>query len=131
MLVVDSTVWIDCFNGVKSVYPAYLHNMVDQQPILVGDWILVQELQGFGNEIDFDQAWRAPGEYLQAEMDNPALVGFQRASNNRRLQHKGIPVQKTIDSLIVTVCIENEHELLHSHNHFDSHEAHPGLNEIH
>jgi hypothetical protein len=47
MLIVDSTVWIDYFNGAENVHMDYLHNIVDQLPILVGDLILAEVLQGF------------------------------------------------------------------------------------
>jgi predicted nucleic acid-binding protein len=129
MLVVDSTVWIDYFNGVENPHTDYLHNMVDQQPVLVGDLILAEVLQGFRDDADFEQARRALGKYLQAEMVNPALA-LQSARNCRLLRHKGITVRKTIDSLIATYCIENEHELLHTDSDFDGYETHLGLKVI-
>jgi predicted nucleic acid-binding protein len=130
MLVVDSTVWIDYFNGSENDHTDYLHNIVDQLPILVGDLILAKVLQGFRNDADFEQARRALGKFLQAQMVNPVLA-LQSAHNYRLLQRKGITVRKTIDSLIATFCIENEHELLHTDSDFDGYEAHLGLNVIH
>ena len=122
MLVVDSTVWIDYFNGAENPYTDYLHDMVDQQPILVGDLILAEVLQGFRDDADFEQARRALGKYIQAEMVNPALA-LQSARNYRLLRRKGITVRKTIDSLIATYCIENEHELLHTDSDYEGYEA--------
>jgi predicted nucleic acid-binding protein len=129
MLVVDSTVWIDYFNGAENPRTDYLHNIVDQQPILVGDLILAEVLQGFRDDADFEQARRALGKYIQAEMVNPALA-LQSAHNYRLLRRKGITVRKTIDSLIATYCIENEHELMHTDSDFDGYEAHLGLKVI-
>ena len=130
MLIVDSTVWIDYFNGVENPHTDYLHTIVDQQPIIVGDLILAEVLQGFRNDSDFEQARRVLGKYLQADMVNPALA-LQSARNYRLLRRKGITVRKTIDSLIATYCIENEHELLHTGSDYDRYEAHLELKVIH
>jgi len=47
MLVVDSTVWVDYFNGVGNLQTDYLERIADQAPILIGDLILAEVLQGF------------------------------------------------------------------------------------
>jgi len=70
------------------------------------------------------------GKYLQVEMVSPALA-LQSARNYRLLRRKGITVRKTIDSLIATFCIENEHELLHTDSDFDGYEKHLGLRVVH
>jgi len=108
MLVVDSTVWIDYFNGVESPQTDYLHQIADQTPILVGDLILAEVLQGFREDSDFETARRALGKYIQVGMVNPELA-LQSARNFRLLRRQGVTVRKTIDSLIATYCIENEH----------------------
>ena len=123
MLVVDSTVWIDYFNGLENPQTDYLDQIVDRTPILVGDLILAEVLQGFRDDSDFEEARRALSKYIQVEMVNPELA-LQSARNYRLLRRKGITVRKTIDSLIATYCIENEHDLLHKDNDFDGYEKH-------
>jgi predicted nucleic acid-binding protein len=123
MLVVDSTVWIDYFNGLENPQTDYLDQIVDRTPILVGDLILAEVLQGFRDDSDFEEARRALSKYIQVEMVNPELA-LQSARNYRLLRRKGITVRKTIDSLIATYCIENEHDLLHNDNDFDGYEKH-------
>ncbi len=123
MLVVDSTVWIDYFNGLENPQTDYLDQIVDRTPILVGDLILTEVLQGFRDDSDFEEARRALSKYIQLEMVNPELA-LQSARNYRLLRRKGITVRKTIDSLIATYCIENEHDLLHNDNDFDGYEKH-------
>ena len=130
MLVVDSTVWVDYFNGVENPQTNYLEKIADQVPILIGDLILTEVLQGFRDDADFEKARRAFGKYLQVEMVSPALA-LQSARNYRLLRRKGITVRKTIDSLIATYCIENEHELLHTDSDFDGYEKHLGLRVMH
>jgi predicted nucleic acid-binding protein len=123
MLIVDSTVWIDYFNGLENPQTDYLDQIVDRTPILVGDLILAEVLQGFRDDSDFEEARRALSKYIQVEMVNPELA-LQSARNYRLLRRKGITVRKTIDSLIATYCIENEHDLLHKDNDFDGYEKH-------
>ncbi len=130
MLVVDTTVWIDYFNGVENPQTDFLHAVLDKTPILVGDLILTEVLQGFRHDPDFEQVRRALGKFTQAGMVNPALA-VQSARNYRFLRQKGVTVRKTIDSLIATFCIENEHELLHNDSDFDGYEKHLGLRVVH
>ena len=130
MLIVDSTVWIDYFNGLENPQTDYLNNILDKTPILVGDLILAEVLQGFRHDPHFETARRTLGKFLQVEMVNPALA-VQSARNYRFLRQKGVTVRKTIDSLIATYCIENDHELLHNDNDFDGYEKHLGLRVVH
>jgi predicted nucleic acid-binding protein len=130
MLIVDSTVWVDYFNGVDHPQTDYLHQMVDKTPILIGDLILAEVLQGFRDDTDFETARRIFGKFIQVAMVNPDLA-LQSARNYRLLRSKGITVRKTIDSLIATYCIENEHDLLHNNSDFDGYEKHLGLSVIH
>jgi len=130
MLIVDSTVWVDYFNGIKNQQTDYLYQIADKTPILIGDLILAEVLQGFRNDTDFETARRIFGKFLQVEMVNPTLA-VQSARNYRLLRRKGITVRKTIDSLIATYCIENEHDLLHNDSDFDGYEKHLGLSVLH
>ena len=130
MLIVDSTVWVDYFNGVENPQTDYLEKIADKALILIGDLILAEVLQGFRDDADFEKARRAFGKYLQVEMVNPALA-LKSARNYRLLRRKGITVRKTIDSLIATYCIENDHELLHTDSEFDGYEKHLELRVVH
>jgi predicted nucleic acid-binding protein len=130
MLLVDSTVWVDYFNGIVNSQTDYLHQVVDKAPILVTDLILAEVLQGFRDDTDFEKARRIFAKYIQVEMVNPELA-LQSARNYRLLRRKGITVRKTIDSLIATYCIENEHDLLHNDSDFDGYEQHLELSVIH
>jgi predicted nucleic acid-binding protein len=130
MLVVDSTVWIDYFNGRVTPQTDYLHNAVASIPILVGDLILTEVLQGFRQDADFEAARQAMGKFSQASLVNSALA-VQSARNFCFLRQKGITVRKTIDSLIAAYCIENSHDLLHSDADYDPYEQFLGLSVIH
>lgn len=130
MLVVDTSVWVDYFNGVENPQTNFLHSILDATPILIGDLILAEVLQGFRHDPDFEKVRRTLGKFMQASMVNPALA-VQSARNYRFLRQKGITVRKTIDSLIATFCIENDHQLLHNDSDFDGYEELLGLQVIH
>ena len=130
MLVVDTTVWIDYFNGVENPETNFLNTVVETTPILMGDLILAEVLQGFRYDPDFEKVRRALGRYLQVNMVNQELA-VQSTRNFRFLRQKGITIRKTIDSLIATYCIENDHELLHNDSDFDGYEKYLGLKVIH
>lgn len=130
MLLVDSTVWIDYFNGANTSQAEFLNRVLDRFPILVGDLILAEVLQGFRSDKDFEAALRALAKFTQAQMVTPAMA-MQSARNYRLLRQRGVTVRKTIDCLIATYCIENDHELLHNDRDFDGFEQHLGLLVVH
>jgi len=125
-LLVDSSVWIDYFNGDDTSQTNYLDQALGQIEIVVGDLILTEVLQGFRLKRDFEIARDALLKFPVLEM-----VGIQSAltsaHNYRDLRRKGITVRKTIDCLIATFCIETGLELLHSDHDFDPFEEHLGL----
>ncbi len=130
MLLVDSTVWIDYFNGRANPQADFLDRALDDRLILVGDLILAEVLQGFKSEAEFEQALRALRQFQPASLVSPELA-IQSARNYRLLRSQGVTVRKTIDCLIATFCIENEAELLHRDSDFDGFEQHLGLRVIH
>jgi predicted nucleic acid-binding protein len=130
MLVVDTSVWIDYFNGVKNPQTDFLDTVLGNTPIIIGDLILAEVLQGFRHDPDFEKVRRTLGKFMQVSMVTPALA-VQSARNYRFLRQRGITVRKTIDSLIATYCIENDHQLLHNDSDFDGYEKHLGLRVVH
>ncbi|MFN8387743.1 MAG: PIN domain nuclease [Anaerolineales bacterium] len=130
MLLVDTSVWVDYFNGVKNPQTDHLDENMDRTPILVGDLILAEVLQGLRSDSDFEKVHRILGKFAQVNMVDTALA-VQSARNFRLLRQKGITVRKTIDSLIAAYCIENDHQLLHNDSDFDGYEKHLGLQVVH
>ena len=129
MIVVDSSVWIDYFNGVETRETALLEGVLGRRPIVVGDLILVEVLQGFRAEQDVRRA-RAALDTLIFESMVGRDMALKSASNYRALRAKGVTVRRTIDMLIATFCMEKEHSLLHSDRDFDPIEEHLGLETV-
>ena len=123
---VDSSVWIDYFRGTASPQTDHLDALLGREPVVVGDLVLAEVLQGFTTERDFNQALRLFGslDVVEVAGRDAAILA---ARNFRRLRELGSTVRKTIDTLIATRCIENGLSLLYSDRDFDPFVQHLGL----
>lgn len=126
MWIVDSSVWIDYFNGTITPQTNILNAALGQQPIGLGDIILCEVLQGYRAQRDFEAAQRALLQFPIYSIGGTELA-IKSAKNFRNLRQKGITVRKTIDCLIATFVIERGFFLLHSDRDFEPFEAHLGL----
>ena len=126
MIVADTSVWIDYANGVLSEQTDMLDRELGQNRIATGDLIIVEFLQGFCNEKQYQIA-----KNMMDSLEYHDFVGkevaVKAAQNFRKLRKKGITVRKTIDVLIATFCIEYGFELLHNDRDFDPMESILGL----
>ena len=52
MIVVDSSVWIDYFNGAETRETGLLDGLLGIEPVVIGDLILAEVLQGFRADDD-------------------------------------------------------------------------------
>ena len=125
-LVVDSSVWIDYFNGQKSAETDALDAALSVEEILIGDLILAEVLQGFRKESDFHMAQELLNHFSTVSMLGPDMA-IKSAANYRKLRQQGITVRKTIDVMIATYCIEHALPLLYSDLDFDPMVQHLGL----
>ncbi|UZW57912.1 PIN domain nuclease (plasmid) [Sphingobium sp. JS3065] len=129
MILVDSSVWIDFFRGRPSRETDILDELLGQEPLLIGDLVLAEVLQGFSADRDFKHAYRLLGSLELIEIGGREIA-LQAARNFRSLRARGITVRKTIDTLIATRCIEAGINLLHDDRDFDPFTEHLGLNAI-
>ena len=118
MIIVDSSVWIDYFNGIPTWQTDSLDNYLSNVPVVIGDLILTEVLQGLRSDKDYETAktflctlpFRQMGGYN---------VAIQSAQNYRLLRKAGVTVRKTIDIIIATFCIMEGLTLLHDDRDFD------------
>ncbi|MEJ2750132.1 MAG: PIN domain nuclease [Anaerolineae bacterium] len=124
--LVDSSVWIDYFNGVSTPQTDYLEG---KEFIVVGDPILVEVLQGFRQEKDFAAARDSLLKFPVLTIGGQEMA-LKSASHYRLLRSSGITIRKTIDCLIATFCIESNFSLLHTDRDFEPFVTHLGLKTI-
>lgn len=129
MIVVDSSVWIDYFNGVVTDQTDRLDASLSGELVVMGDIILAEVLQGFKRDSDFRKAKQLLDALVFKEMLGRELA-VKSAQNYRRLRKKGVTVRKTVDVMIATFCIEKGLALLHSDKDFDPMTKHLGLRSV-
>lgn len=126
MLLVDSSVWVDYFNGQSTRETDHLDRLLGIEPVAIGDLILVEVLQGFRDDRSYDAA-----KELLSTLTAYDLLGADRsiavAENCRKLRKKGVTVRKTTDAIIATFCIEKRFPLLFSDRDFHPFVKHLGL----
>ena len=98
MIFVVTSTWIDYFNDVNASHTDNLDRLLQSTRIATGDLVISELLRGFRDEKDY-----------------------------RFLRRKGLPIRKTINSIIATFCIANGFELIHNDAAFDPFEEHLGL----
>ncbi|WYD80391.1 MAG: PIN domain nuclease [Candidatus Electrothrix gigas] len=126
MILVDSSVWIDYFNGQATWQTEMLDQLLQQVPVYTGDLILTEVLQGFRKDSDYAKAKETLSILPCKELGGSA-VAVAAADNYRTLRKKGVTVRKTIDMIIGTFCIMNSISLLHDDRDFDPLALHLGL----
>lgn len=129
MILVDSSVWIDLLNNVITEPVTRLRQLIPYSPILVGDLILCEVLQGLRTEAQARLVERSLGRFEAVSLLDPALA-VKTAANYRFLRRQGVTVRKTIDLIIGTFCIECGHTLLHNDRDFEPMENLLGLQTV-
>lgn len=129
MILVDSSVWIDYFRGVATPQTERLDSLLDSEPLAIGDLILIEVLQGFASDRDFNQAKKLLTSLVMIELGGQEIA-IQAAKNYRKLRALGITARKTIDTVIATRCIASGYTLLHSDRGFDPFITHLGLRSV-
>ncbi|OYV35969.1 MAG: VapC toxin family PIN domain ribonuclease [Thiomonas sp. 20-64-5] len=127
MILVDSSVWIDFFNGRTASHTGNLALLLDDMaPVAVADLVLFEVLRGFRHERD----------YLAARKTMTALTviaiggednALQAAQHDRLLRAMGYTIRRAVDVLQASYCIDHDYALLHNDTDFDVMENLRGL----
>jgi predicted nucleic acid-binding protein len=123
LIFVDSSVWVDYFNGKDSAETDCLDKLLGKEPIGIGDLVLIEVLQGFKHDKDYDTAKELLTSLKVFTLGGQDIV-IKSADNFRLLRKRGITVRKTIDVLIATFCIGKDLPLLYSDKGFESFHQH-------
>ena len=117
MILVDTSVWIDYFNGANNRYTDNLDSALEEGAVAIGDLIFLEILQGFKTDRDYSRAKTTLESLDQFEMFGHRMA-LKCAENYRALRRKGKAIRKTTDVIIATFCIENQLPLLFSDRDF-------------
>jgi predicted nucleic acid-binding protein len=126
LIVVDSSVWIGALRGQRTPSVLRLLELSRQEPLIVGDLVMAEVLQGARDELHASRIEHNFRQYsLQSMVSDRIAVAA--AANYRAMRARGKTVRKTIDVLIGTFCILGGHRLLHDDRDFDVMEELLGL----
>jgi len=81
MILVDSSVWIDYFNGYNTTETTELDLLLGVEPIAIGDIILTEVLQGFRSDKDYQIAyWDLDKKQIEKSLNPNPCLGFTSRS---------------------------------------------------
>ena len=131
MILVDSSVWIDYFRNVANEQANALDALLDSEPVILGDLILTEILQGFADDDQFKLVQRLfDSQSITTIVLGSHEIAIKAAKNHRTLRALGVTLHKTIHTIIATRCIEDKLTLLHSDRDFDPFVKHLGLRSL-
>lgn len=125
MIVVDTTVWADWFNGMTRPEVDRLDHALGRQDAGLVPVILTEVLQGFRSDRGFERARRLLVQLPVLTLDTEGHVAAARLF--RRLRSKGITVPGTMDCVIAQTCIAAGVELLSTDQDFAAIARHTAL----
>ena len=119
-MLVDTSVWIDYFNGYASPQADYLADAIDAAvPVVIPGLVLTEILLGLRSEAD---ATRIAG--LLSVYDPAPMLGrddyIEAAAIYRQCRGRGYTIRSTVDCLIAQVCLRNDYPLLSKDRDFEA-----------
>lgn len=120
MILVDSSVWIDYFRGLRNQQTEQLDDWLDQPEVLIGvaDLVVFEVLRGFTSEKERQVAKRLL-QTLEVLEIGGWDAAIEAAEHYVQLRAKGYTISSPIDVLLASYCITHDHLLLHRDADFD------------
>lgn len=126
MIMVDTSVWIDYFNGQDTPHTQQLDNYLQFAQVAICDVVLMEILQGFRSQNDYLQAKTSLEKLPCFEILNKSNA-IEFANLYRHLRTKGITIRKSNDVMIAGFCIHHNLPLLFCDRDFMPFMTHLGL----
>ena len=117
MLLVDTSVWIDYFHGVKNSNSDRLKVAINSSDdIGVCGIVCMEVLQGVRREKELAVVRSIIDDLLYLPEERSTYIFG--ADIYRFLRKKGLTIRKPVDCVIAAVCIENSAFILHNDRDF-------------
>ena len=120
MILVDSSVWIDFFNGASNSAVDRLDALLSDtsSTLATADLVVYEILRGFRSSRLLVDAQELLSELTQVELGGLSHA-IQAADHYRALRSLGYSLRSPIDVLLASYCITHGHLLLHRDADFD------------
>lgn len=129
-VLVDTSVWIDAFNGKTNWQTELLRYLIDSNSRIVLCPIIVQEiLQGIRQDAEFVHVKYVLSGFELLHVD-PLEAAYGAADLYRAVRKKGVTIRKSNDCLIAYYAIASKVFLLHNDVDFSKIVQHTSLAEI-
>jgi predicted nucleic acid-binding protein len=120
VILVDTSVWIDYFNGFASIEADFLTLCIGElRPVVLAGLVLTETLQGVRDAQQAEQARRVLSAFALA----PELTRSDyehAAAIYRTCRAAGTTPRSAIDCLIAQLCLRHGYELLTRDRDFDA-----------
>jgi len=124
--IVDTTVWIDFFQGKNTPETGILEQMLTAgEDICICGVILTEVLQGIRDDADYSKIASRFEAFLFLPMHHQTFV--RAAQMYRKLRSRGTTIRNAVDCMIAAVAIEHDIPLLHHDRDFGRIAQHCGL----
>lgn len=112
MILIDSSVWIEYFNGNKSEANDRLSNLLmnNSEKISMADVILLEVIQGIRDDSKYEKVKHHLLIFTLFTYNHLGIY-IQASDIYRTCRKKGITIQSTIDTIIASICMQNNLEL--------------------
>jgi len=118
-LIVDTSVWIDFFNGIQNKHTDLLTDAIKSDILIfLHSIILMEILQGFRSDRNHAEVKDIILSY-NFVFEDPVPDAIGASDLYRSLKKKGVTIRKSIDCLIAHSAIKNGLPLLHRDRDFD------------
>tara|TARA_B110000438_G_scaffold254468_1_gene260719 strand:+ start:687 stop:1082 length:396 start_codon:yes stop_codon:yes gene_type:complete len=118
MTIVDTSVWIDFFEGGSHWTKERLKLKIeDRESLVYTDIILLEIVQGIRERADRDKIEKSFRDLILAKQKRSTIMFA--AEIYQDLQRKGIRIRSIIDCLIAATAIETGATILHKDRDFD------------
>jgi predicted nucleic acid-binding protein len=129
-IVVDTSVWIDFFNGQATKEVIFLRASIrEDKPIHLTPTIIQEILQGIRDDKMYNEILSLL-ESFPLISPNPLNDAIGAANLYRELRKKGVTIRKSNDYLIGHICIRSESHLLFRDRDFETIAKHTNLKTI-
>ena len=118
-ILVDTSAWVDFFNGFSSAARVCLRNLLEtEEEVCISDYILAETLQGFRDDTEFETA-KEHLLHLPILSLRTTELYISAAQLYRSCRKRGITIRNTADCLIAQTAIEHGVPLLHNDKDFN------------
>lgn len=129
MIIADTGIWIDYFNGVINLYSNRLDQALQDEQVALTDIILMEILQGFRSEKEYSRAKTALSALACFEILG-VKNALRYAEYYRTLRKQGITIRKNNDVMIAGFCIVQRIPLLFNDRDFEPFVKYLGLQTV-